>query len=59
MDATNVFEDVGHSKLARTIMLDYVIGRLAPNEKRIPEHLLNATFPGLATFSGLFSTIRG
>jgi len=43
MDVTHVFEDVGHSKIARTLMLQYVIGRLAANEKRIPEYLINAT----------------
>lgn len=30
LDATSVFEDVGHSKLARTVMLQYVIGRVNP-----------------------------
>uniref|UniRef100_A0A915EM52 Cytochrome b5 heme-binding domain-containing protein n=1 Tax=Ditylenchus dipsaci TaxID=166011 RepID=A0A915EM52_9BILA len=28
LDATSVFEDVGHSSMARTIMLRYVIGRV-------------------------------
>ena len=30
LDASGVFEDVGHSKMARGIMLRYVIGRVAP-----------------------------
>jgi hypothetical protein len=50
MDVTQQFEDVGHSKLARTLMLQYVIGRLALNEKRIPEHLINATLSALSSF---------
>jgi hypothetical protein len=50
MDVTNLFEDVGHSKIARTIMMKYVIGRLAPNEKQIPEYLLNATLSALTSF---------
>lgn len=50
MDATNVFEDVGHSQLARTVMLRYAIGRLAANEKRIPEYLINATLSAISSF---------
>ncbi|KAI6189384.1 Cytochrome b5-like protein [Aphelenchoides bicaudatus] len=50
MDVTQQFEDVGHSKLARTVMLQYVIGRLASTEKMIPEHLINATLSALTSF---------
>ncbi|KAI6234873.1 putative cytochrome b5 [Aphelenchoides fujianensis] len=43
MDATNYFEDVGHGKIARTVMLRYVIGRVSATNKAIPEHLAAAT----------------
>ncbi|KAI6219103.1 putative Cytochrome b5 [Aphelenchoides besseyi] len=43
MDATNYFEDVGHGKIARTLMLRYAIGRFVETNKPIPEHLAQAT----------------
>lgn len=36
LDATSVFEDVGHSAMAQTIMLQYVIGRLVLPKKSMP-----------------------
>lgn len=34
LDATTAFEDVGHSKLAKGLMLRYVIGRVGPSSPK-------------------------
>ncbi|CAD5223550.1 unnamed protein product [Bursaphelenchus okinawaensis] len=49
LDATSVFEDVGHSKLARTILLRYVVGRVARNnmDKKLEQ------YSGLATMQNI------
>ncbi|CAD5232097.1 unnamed protein product [Bursaphelenchus xylophilus] len=38
LDATSVFEDVGHSKLARTILLRYVIGRVLRDDLKLQQY---------------------
>lgn len=37
MDATDEFEDTGHSKSAREMMKDYCIGELDPSSPILPE----------------------
>lgn len=53
-DATEAFEDVGHSNDARELMKDYLIGELHPDDKKGTSVKTNTSFnpPNTASASG-------
>ncbi|XP_061163586.1 cytochrome b5-like [Saccostrea echinata] len=53
-DATEAFEDVGHSTDARELMKDYLIGELHPDDKKGTTVKTNTSFnpPNTATAAG-------
>nr|AFJ91727.1 cytochrome b5 [Ostrea edulis] len=53
-DATEAFEDVGHSTDARELMKDYLIGKPHPDDKKGTSVKTNTSFnpPNTATASG-------